>query len=134
MVRRLKVLGFASSQIRCGLTHSGNWGQNYDFSPFIPMNPGRPPIWNPFRDHTAGSWTELAVVAKRGRLTIPTAVRKCINWLSPLPREGLLATIEPAGRIELLPWLDAGKAVIETRIEQLNAMKEPSRGEFAIAL
>lgn len=98
------------------------------------MKSGRTPIWNPFREHSAGSWTELVGVAERGRLTIPSAARKCIAWLMPLPRGGLLATIESCGRVELLPWDDAGRAVVETRIRQLNGAKEPLRSQLAVAL
>lgn len=98
------------------------------------MKSGRPPTWNPFRDEAPGSWTELAVLAARGRLTIPASVRRCVDWLVPLPRDGLLATIGVEGRVELLPWLDAGKAIIDTRIQLLKTLKDPLRGDLAVAL
>lgn len=129
-----KNRGFDSSQIKWGLTHSSACEQLRNISPNLPMKTGRTPVWNPFRDHSAGSWTELATMADRGRLTIPAAVRRCVDWLTPLPKGGLLATVEPTGRVELLPWAPLGEALIDLRLKQLATAKDPARGELLIAL
>jgi bifunctional DNA-binding transcriptional regulator/antitoxin component of YhaV-PrlF toxin-antitoxin module len=108
-------------------------GQAEQFDPNYPMSAGRPPTWNPFRDISPSSWTELAAIKDRGRLTIPAEVRRRVTWLSPLP-DSVLASISLDGSVELLPWEGSGEGVIDGHRERLQALDEYSRGKLAIVL
>ena len=69
----------------------------------------------------------------RGRLTIPVEVRRRISWLAPLPHH-VLASIDPEGGVEILPWEKLGEGLIQNEMERLNALDEPAKGTLAVAL
>jgi DNA-binding transcriptional regulator/RsmH inhibitor MraZ len=97
------------------------------------MTRGRPPSWNLFANIFDGAWTEVVGVTTKDRLTLPAQVRKALGWFDASAEGGLLATLEPYGRAELIAWSDHGSRLIAEVIDRVRAAPAEARGDLAVA-
>ena len=102
------------------------------FFPNCPMKPGRPPAWNPVANLRPGVWTDVVALGSKARVTFPPAVRQRLPWLA-LAGPGLLAIAEAGRNVELLPWQDAGPAMLERVRALVDAADEAERDGIALA-
>lgn len=69
-------------------------------------------------------WTEVVTFVSKGRIGLPLAARKRIDWWAVDISDGLLAILEPGSVAWIEPWANKGEELLR-RTEQMIRTAQP---------
>jgi hypothetical protein len=99
------------------------------------MSQGRFPSWNPVVEFESFPWLEAIIVTSKDRFTIPNTIRRLVPWLETmLPPYDLLADMDQAGHVIVLPWHINGEKVIAELSAELLGISKHRRAELLVSL
>ncbi len=96
------------------------------------MQPGRTPNWNIVGDLEPSAWLEAVRPASDDRLLLPVSLRKRVDWAVTTASLPLLASIDPAGEVTVLPLSKVSGRLAAIRLA-LNNAKGDERSKLSFA-